>query len=190
MNFHWNRFARRKFLGNTSALGLASMLALFKQARAEPCPETTTLRLLATSEDTLVQGDERVVVCCGKVQPGGTITSDGVVIDGGTLTEFIKSKNLRVVDSISALRQLSKLAFSRVLASGYYAAGDGGGGGNYWYDSTDTKSADNGGSVIVANDGGRWKLLDRFAQSLRQFGAKSDGVTNSQETALLRELRY
>lgn len=83
----------------------------------------------------------------------------------------------RVVDSIVALRALDKTKFTRVFVSGYYLAGDGGG-GNYWYDPSDTSSVDNAGTVIVASDGGRWKLVLQKRVSVKQFGAKGDGVFN------------
>lgn len=82
----------------------------------------------------------------------------------------------RVVDSISALKAIDKTKDTRAFVTGYYAAGDGGGGA-YWYDSTDTTSADNGGTIIVATDGGRWKLSQAFPVSVKQFGAKGDGTT-------------
>jgi hypothetical protein len=63
----------------------------------------------------------------------------------------------QVVSSISGLRALLKTSASKnALVTGYYAAGDGGGGA-YQHDPLDTTSADNGFSVIVATDGGRWK---------------------------------
>ena len=77
----------------------------------------------------------------------------------------------RVVTSIAALKALPKTACPNASVSGYYAAGDGGG-GEYWFDASDTTSADNGGSIIVATDGGRWKLLTHGRVSVRQFGAK------------------
>lgn len=63
----------------------------------------------------------------------------------------------QVVSSISALRGLLQTSASKsALVAGYYEAGDGGGGA-YQHDPLDTTSADNGFSVIVATDGGRWK---------------------------------
>lgn len=82
-----------------------------------------------------------------------------------------------VRDSIAALRLVSKTIATHVFVTGYYASGDGGGGA-YWYDSSDTTSVDNGGSIIVAADGGRWKLIFTTVLSVRQFGAKGDGVTD------------
>jgi len=83
----------------------------------------------------------------------------------------------RVVDSIAALKALPKTGTPKVFVTGYYAAGDGGG-GQYYYDSTDTTTADNGGTVIVATDGGRWKLVVTGSVSVKQFGAKGDGVND------------
>lgn len=100
-----------------------------------------------------------------------------VGFDGTTLASFFLSKNNRVVDSIAALRGLSKTTYTRAFVTGYYAAGDGGGGA-YWYDSTDTASTDNGGTIIVAADGGRWKLASTSMISLKQLGAKGDGTTD------------
>lgn len=82
-----------------------------------------------------------------------------------------------IVTNITALRAVLKTQHTGVFVSGYYAQGDGGG-GQYWFDSTDTISADNGGTIIVATDGGRWKLQLINPLSVRQFGAKGDGVTD------------
>lgn len=83
----------------------------------------------------------------------------------------------RVVDSIAALRLVAKSDGLSAFVLGYYAKGDGGG-GEYYYDSSDTTSADNGGTIIVGADGGRWKLRTNGEVSVRQFGAKGDGVAD------------
>jgi len=83
----------------------------------------------------------------------------------------------RVVASISALRTLPKTGSPEVFVTGYYTQGDGGGGA-YWYDATDTTTADNGVTVIVASDGGRWKLASQAELSLKQVGAKGDWATD------------
>lgn len=83
----------------------------------------------------------------------------------------------RVVTSISDLRKLSKVRYDHAFAAGYYASGDGGG-GQYWMDASDTTSVDDGGSVIVADDGARWKLISTSVVSVRQFGAKGDNATD------------
>jgi Pectate lyase superfamily protein len=81
------------------------------------------------------------------------------------------------VGSIADLRALSKATNDHAFATGYYAQGDGGG-GPYWYDSSDTTSSDNGGTIIVASDGGRWKLQLLGDVTVKQFGAKGDGVAD------------
>jgi hypothetical protein len=83
----------------------------------------------------------------------------------------------RVVASVAALRALLKISVGQhAFVTGYYASGDGGG-GSYWRDASDTTSLDNGGTLIVAADGGRWKLTFTHGVSVRQFGAIGDGAT-------------
>lgn len=84
----------------------------------------------------------------------------------------------RQVPNISTLRTLPKTGGSiYVFVQGYYTPGDGGG-GNYRLDAADTTSADNSGSIIVAADGGRWKLNQAWGASFLQFGAIGDGVAD------------
>ena len=83
----------------------------------------------------------------------------------------------RVVDSIAQLRLLPVSGSKHAFATGYYVQGDGGG-GSYFYDATDAATLDNGGTVIVAASGARWKLTQKQGIDWRQFGAKGDGVTN------------
>jgi hypothetical protein len=84
----------------------------------------------------------------------------------------------RVVDTIAALKALAKTGVGKAFVLGYYARGDGGG-GQYHYDSTDLVSVDNGGTVIVAADAGRWKLIHNGTVSVKQFGAKADGTDDA-----------
>lgn len=118
------------------------------------------------------------------VAPSGGSSTDlalmlanaSLVTQGGAMI----GRGFQVVKSIAELKTLlvntpSKHAF----VTGYYTQGDGGGGA-YHLDSADVVSADNGGSIIVAADGGRWKLDSSTVRSVKQFGAKGDGVTNDQ----------
>jgi len=83
----------------------------------------------------------------------------------------------RTVDSIASLRALTSAIYTRAFVTGYYAAHDGGGGA-YQLDPSDTTSADNGGTIIVAADGGRWKLQYSTRLSAKQWGVHGDGTTD------------
>ncbi|RQZ57415.1 hypothetical protein DF057_28640 [Burkholderia cepacia] len=111
----------------------------------------------------------------------GNITGVGgaslIGFDGTTLDQILMLRLNRIVDSVAGLRSLSKLLYGRAFVTGYYLPHDGGGGA-YQLDPSDTTSADNGGTIIVASDGGRWKLQHIGSVSIRQFGAKGDGTTD------------
>lgn len=78
----------------------------------------------------------------------------------------------RVVNSVSELQALDGTKYLRATTVGYYAAGDGGGGAEYWQDYFDTTSVHNGVTVIVANDGKRWKMVNNGKITARQAGAR------------------
>lgn len=82
----------------------------------------------------------------------------------------------QVCSSIADLRTLLKISPAKnAFVLGYHTRGDGGG-GFYWLDITDITSVDNGVTVIVAADGGRWKLANIGGSiDVRQAGAKGDG---------------
>lgn len=82
-----------------------------------------------------------------------------------------------VVANIAELRALKSTASKNAFVLGYYSSLDGGG-GQYTYDATDSASADNGGTIIVATDGSRWKLAYVNGPTARQFGCKGDGVAD------------
>lgn len=107
----------------------------------------------------------------------GSTGASLIGFDGTNLAVQLQTRVNRVVDSIAALRALSKTTYTRAFVSGYYLPHDGGG-GMYQYDPADTTTADNSGTVIVAADGGRWKLGQSTPISFKQFGAKFDGTTD------------
>lgn len=82
-----------------------------------------------------------------------------------------------VVASIAALKALDKTIYNTACVLGYYPQTYAGG-GTYSYDPTDSTSVDNKGTIIVAADGGRWKLCSSNDLSVKQFGAKGDGSTD------------
>lgn len=123
-------------------------------------------------------GTNNILVRYTQALPIGAAAAGNVAFDNTTLDQQFLLRVNRVVDSIAGLRALLKTTYTRAFVTGYYAAGDGGGGA-YWYDPTDTSSADNGGTIIVATDGGRWKLIiSSDSVSVKQFGAKVDGATD------------
>lgn len=87
------------------------------------------------------------------------------------------SQGIPSVNSIAALRLVNKNTTTLINATGYYTTGDGGG-GLYYLVGSDISSADNGGTIIVGADGGRWYLAITQPISIKQFGAKGDGTTN------------
>jgi len=116
--------------------------------------------------------------------PTGTITSETVqaaiaelALEIGGVTNLSPpgtmagiGGGLQIVNSVSALRAVSKTSpASKALVLGYAAPGDGGN-GVFYVDLVDTLSVDNGSSVIVGTDGGRWKLVQNHNMSLTQFG--------------------
>lgn len=82
-----------------------------------------------------------------------------------------------IVHSIDMLRLVTSLLARDAFVLGYYGPGDGGGGA-YYLDPADHSSVDNGVTVIVAADGGRWKLQYLRSISIKQAGARGDGSTN------------
>lgn len=81
----------------------------------------------------------------------------------------------QVVDSITKLRSLRKSSPSKFARTTGYHAPEDGGAAFYYLDESDTTSADNGVTVIVASDGGRWKLNHNGSINVRQAGARGDG---------------
>lgn len=108
-----------------------------------------------------------------------SVAANATPADGSVTDQKIAWSTIlgRVVDSIASLRALDSSKHKRAFVAGYYAPGDFGGGA-YYCDSTDTTSADNGGTVIVGADGARWKLIYQGVLRVRQFGAKGDGATD------------
>ncbi|UQN68265.1 hypothetical protein L0Z11_11270 [Burkholderia multivorans] len=82
----------------------------------------------------------------------------------------------REVATVADLRNLSRMKYNRASTAGYARPGDYGH-AKYYLDAADTVSADNGGSIIVAHDGGRWKLIEGSYLSVLTFGAQPGGVS-------------
>lgn len=137
-----------------------------------------------------------------KVVPAGSTpaTSGGIGaggwVDRSDVTlraEISNADGLKLLGScptIATLRTTEPTTDGQQISvSGYYTAMDGSG-GIFWYDSTDTTSADNGGTVIVTTGLNRWKRrLDVNEVTTKQFGCKADGTTVD-DTALQNFFDY
>ncbi len=94
--------------------------------------------------------------------------------DNTQLFGAIKALAASSVPSIDALRQHTGTGAINVL--GYYAGKPGIGGGVFVADEADKTTPDNGGTVIVAADGVRWRRqISGGRVSLADFGAIPDG---------------
>ncbi|WGE32603.1 hypothetical protein NYR60_03050 [Actinobacillus genomosp. 2] len=88
------------------------------------------------------------------------------------------------VESIDALRQFEPVRDRQIAyVKGYYA-GTNIGGGEFYADFTDKTTADNGGTVIVTEEGLRWKRIYQQITPF-DFGAKSEGHNDEQAFSLL-----
>ena len=85
-----------------------------------------------------------------------------------------------LVTNIASLRAATSRTFSAAVAyvEGYYTGADGGE-GMFWYASTDTSSADNGGTIIVDASNRRWyRETGGDPYSVKWFGATGNGATD------------
>jgi len=101
----------------------------------------------------------------------------GLQDQGMTLESYITTELPRVVSSVAQMKLMSTVANKVFQLLGYYTPGDGGGGLCY-VKAGDTTTADNGGAVFVATDGGRIFRDRTKPLTLRQFGAR-DGMESA-----------
>jgi hypothetical protein len=94
-------------------------------------------------------------------------------------------QSAKILLNIAALQALSTATSAlptQVQLTYNYVAGDGG--GVFRYDSTDTTSADNGGTIIVDALNRRWKRQYSGAINVRWFGATGLDATADQSAAI------
>lgn len=106
------------------------------------------------------------------------------VVQGGvtkqTTINQTTANSARILANIAALQALNTATSSlpvQVQLTSNYVAGDGG--GVFRYDSTDTTTADNGGTVIVDATGRRWKRQFDGPVNVQWFGANGSGATDA-----------
>jgi hypothetical protein len=94
---------------------------------------------------------------------------------GDTLQVLLNALSLADYTALRAYAGNQKSAY----VTGYLvSAAPSGIAGLFTRDDSDTTSADNGGTIIVAVNGKRWKRAYSGAVSVQWFGAKGDGVTD------------
>lgn len=141
-------------------LGTHSLLVLINgvfQLITKDFNETSTNSFTLTTTEVLATDQ---VVALGFVGVSAAITNTAANISygGSTLADYLLNHTDYVVTSFTALRATQHIFWQFAYVTGAVVSGDGSG-GFYYYDPTDTTSADNGASIIVAADGGRWKLI-------------------------------
>lgn len=100
---------------------------------------------------------------------------------GGAGWVSADAPDFSIFPTIAALRATVS-GFDLVHVKGYRAPGDGGEGG-FRLDSSDTTSADDGGSVIVTASGRRYKReFGAGPISVKQFGARGNGTSDDTAT--------
>lgn len=124
------------------------------------------------TEGALVIGSDNYVYRAAQASGPSTAAQDPTL----TADYWFGPSDIRrpsmTADSVADLRSKFAGAPDKALVEtlGYYTPGDGGS-GRYRKDASDTTSLDNGGTIIVANDGARWKLVHSGVVSAMQFGA-------------------
>lgn len=173
-----------KVLWRDNPVGEPNTLETGIDANGQPIynlPEPTQLNQAARLQDVVNSISGVTAANLITFTPTGTISSttvQGAIAEVASEVATAIDSNFERAVSITQLRLFPKnTSMNTVFVLGYYAEGDGGG-GIYYLDLTDTTSADNGSTVIVAADGGRWKLANQGRVSAKQFGAKGDNTTN------------
>jgi len=99
---------------------------------------------------------------------------DAAVVAGATNAPI----QTATIASLIAYTQAATLySGQQFQVGGYYTNGDGGG-GTFRYDSTDTTSADNGGTIIVGASSRRYKLIINGPVNIKAWGARGDDSTD------------
>lgn len=145
-----------KFVPNTGSL-LLFVMGVFQVITKNFTEGSDGMSFDMTTTE-LQAGDEVVALGFIGITAAITNTAANISYATTTLADILLNHTDLVVTSYTGLRAVQHIYFSFAYLTGAVTSGDGSS-GYYWYDPTDTTSADNGSSIIVATDGGRWKLL-------------------------------
>ena len=115
-----------------------------------------------------------------KTNPNNGKSSGWAIFAGKKSNEFFKAELLKRSYQVASVEELRKFKGSDVTkivqVAGYYANSTVGG-GIFVADARDKSTADNGGTVIVAADGTRWKRqIEGSRVTLADFGILPDGT--------------
>jgi len=109
--------------------------------------------------------------------------AQGLNRDRNTLISLTPPANPPInIDTIAQLRnRTAATQAEQINLAGYYAKGDGGS-GLFYADLKDTKTPDDGGTVIAPKSGGaRWKRMNTSKHNVKWFGARGNGKSNDTE---------
>jgi len=115
-----------------------------------------------------------------QVADGKTDVTDSVY---GSSRDKIES-----FESIAALTAYTRHKDKQVALVMSYYAGSNIGGGLFYADASDTTTVSNGGTVIVAADGTRWKRIYSTTLQLEDFGYKDSNTAAENTTVLTNAL--
>lgn len=113
-----------------------------------------------------------------------TKVDSGVIVhDGGTIKDAL-DKSKPIADYVALRAYTGNATQVRITNNGIS--------GFFYYDAADTTSLDNGGTIIVASNGKRWKRLFTDHVYATWFGAKADwnGTTGTDNTAAIQAAIY
>lgn len=90
--------------------------------------------------------------------------------------QYLMENGTNWVDNVATLRTTNAKIGEVYGTKGYYTNNDGGQG--FYIIRADASDTDDGGCIIVLNNGNVAELIVNDAVSVKQFGAKGDGVTD------------
>lgn len=156
------------------------VMALFSfiqsQVNSNACPKTTGGGILKGDG---LGGTQAAVAGTDFMLPATLAGSGGAALvgdaSGTTVGDRLNAIYLADYTALRAYAGSSKVTY----ISGYLvSAAPAGTAGFFTRDDNDTTSSDNGGTIIVASNGKRWKRVYSGPLHVGWFGAKGDGVTD------------
>ncbi|WP_158560853.1 right-handed parallel beta-helix repeat-containing protein [Paenibacillus contaminans] len=142
-----------------------------KEAAPQPVSRRALLASLGMGGAALAAASLLPSSVWGAAGGGGSV-SESVYGEGGT-------PGCTPGDVVTAVTADQLRALDCSPANDLYYVTDAGGEGFFFRDPADAVSADNGATVIVSADGGRFKRVVDYTFSFLWFGGKGDGVTNN-----------